>query len=262
MKTRADLFLVRNGYADSRTKAAALIAEGAVSCDGRAVTKPSELLDDGDANKLEVTAGCPFVSRGGEKLAGALAAFSVTPDGMVAADIGASTGGLTDCLLQIGAVRVYAVDAGCGQLAEQLRRDSRVINVEKCNARYPLTTVIPEPCGIVVSDVSFISQTLILPNIPAILADGGIYITLVKPQFECGPAALNKKGIVKEKGMHRFAVRRVADAAFAAGLSVLAAAPSPINGGDGNREFLLLCKKEPSPRCDVTEYEIRRITDL
>ena len=261
MKTRADLFLVRHGFAESRTKAAALIEEGAVRCAGRVIEKSSDLLDDEEADNVEVSAICPYVSRGGEKLAGALRAFSVSPAGMIAADIGASTGGFTDCLLLNGAVRVYAVDAGCGQLAEKLRADIRVINIEKCNARYPLTEVIPEKCGIVVSDVSFISQTLILPNIPAVLAENGIYIALVKPQFECGPAALNKKGIVKEKGMHRFAVRRVVDAALAAGLSVLAAAPSPITGGDGNREFLLLCKKEPVLRCVVNDYEIRRITE-
>ena len=261
MKTRADLFLVRHGLCDSRTKAALLIEAGAVRCDGRVIGKPSELLDEEAADRIEITSVCPYVSRGGEKLAGALHAFHISPLGMVTADIGASTGGFTDCLLQSGAVRVYAVDAGCAQLAASLQADSRVVNIEKCNARYPLTDVIPEPCDLVVSDVSFISQTLILPNIPAILRDRGLYIALIKPQFECGPAALNKKGIVKDKEMHRFAIRRVVDAASQTGLSVCSLTVSPIMGGDGNREFLLLCEKNPTPRCDVNAYEIRRITE-
>ena len=261
MKTRADLFLVRNGLAESRSKAAVLIAEGAVTYDGHVVTKSSELLDDEIADRIEITAICPYVSRGGDKLAGALEKFSISPLGMVTADIGASTGGFTDCLLQNGAIRVYAVDAGCGQLAASLCANNRVSNIEKCNARYPLTNVIPEPCDLVVSDVSFISQTLILPNIPAILRENGLYIPLVKPQFECGSAALNKKGIVKDKKMHGFAIRRVIDAALAAGLSVRSVTVSPITGGDGNREFLLLCEKGTTPRCDVNDYEIRRITE-
>ena len=260
MKTRADVFLVRNGLSASRTAAAALIEAEAVLLRGVPIKKASQPVDDADLAYIEVTDVCPYVGRGGYKLAGALDVFGVEPKGLVCADIGASTGGFTDCLLQRGAARVYAVDAGSGQLADKLLRDTRVINIEKCNARYPLTDAVKEPCGLVVSDVSFISQTLILPNIPAVLSPDGFNIALVKPQFECGRAALNKQGIVKDRSMHAYAIKRVADAAFAAGLSVCRAAVSPIAGGDGNREFLLLCRKKTPASYDLTETEIRRLT--
>jgi len=258
---RADVFLTQNGLAKSRTKAAALIAEGKVLCGDRLLRKASEELTDAEIPLIKVLSQERFVSRGGEKLDAALRVFSVDVKGFVVADIGASTGGFTDCLLQRGASFVYAVDAGSGQLDATLSADKRVLNIEKCNARFSMKSVISETVDLAVSDVSFISQTLILPNISELLKPNGKYIALIKPQFECGPAALNKKGIVKDKKMHQYAIRRVTEAAFRSGLSPLQLTSSPITGGDGNREFLLLCEKRENPVSFVTEDAIRKTVE-
>ena len=231
---RLDLYLAERGLAPSRERAKRLILSGAVTLDGHVADKPS----------LEVT-GEPsvtviaerFVGRGGEKLAAALTAFGVDPAGMRALDIGASTGGFTDCLLRAGASRVVSIDSGEGQLHEKLVRDSRVINIEHYNARY-LSPLDVGRFDLAVIDVSFISQTLILPRIKDILQPEGRVITLIKPQFEAGRAALNKKGIVKSPRDRAFAVRRVLSAAAEASLACVGLAPSPITGGDGNIEYL------------------------
>lgn len=253
---RADLYLVRAGRAPSRTLAQKLIADGAVTVDGRVVVKASEEIAEGDhAVTVMATADTRYVGRGGLKLEAALAAFSVEVRGAVVCDIGASTGGFTDCLLQAGAARVYAVDAGHGQLHPTLLSDARVRSAEGLNARVLTPTELVrmetahmnsatyDPAfdgrvGGCVMDVSFISQTLIHPAIAGILAPGGWFIGLIKPQFELDGRGLGKHGVVKSERDRRAAVERVVASAESVGLIAQAVIPSPIEGGDGNREFL------------------------
>lgn len=235
---RLDRYLVEKGYATGREAAKRLIEASEVLVDGKVAKKPS--LDVIDEALVEVTATPPrYVGRGGEKLAGALALFSLSPAGLSALDIGASTGGFTDCLLQHGAKSVVAIDAGVGQLHPSLLADPRVTNIEKYNAR-DLSFDAVGVHDLAVMDVSFISQTLILPRIPLVVKQGGKLVSLIKPQFEAGRGALNKKGIVTDPRYRILAVTRVLESAAAAGLYCLGLAPSPILGGDGNEEFLAL----------------------
>ncbi len=233
---RFDVFLVSNGFAESRESAKRLIEAGQVTLDGQVVTKPAREIE----GTPTVTVVAPrYVGRGGEKMEGALAAFRIDPAGLRVLDIGASTGGFTDCLLQHGAASAVTVDAGVGQLHKRLREDPRVHNIEKYNARN-LSVADTGTVDLAVLDVSFISQTLILPRIPAVLAEGGRLISLIKPQFEAGRGALNKQGVVRHVRDRIFAVSRVLEAALAVGLTPVGLAPSPILGGDGNEEFLAL----------------------
>ena len=231
---RLDLYLTEKGMADTRARAKRLIESGAVFVDGILTSKPAFEVKGEPAVTVKEE---HYVGRGGEKLAAALTLFGVDPTGLCALDIGASTGGFTDCLLQNGAARVVAVDAGCGQLHPKLLTDPRVTNIEKYNARYLSREDVGE-AALVVMDVSFISQTYILPQIPAVLAPGGRVLTLIKPQFEAGRGALNKKGVVKAPADQILAIQRVLEAAHACGLVCRGLAPSPILGGDGNREYL------------------------
>lgn len=231
---RLDLYLFENGYAESRERAKRMIQAGRVRIAQKPVTKPS--LDVTPPLEISVEEE-QFVGRGGEKLEEALRVFGVDPAGKRALDIGASTGGFTHCLLLHGASSVVALDAGCDQLHPKLRADARVTNVEKYNARN-LSADDVGHFDLVVMDVSFISQTYILPHLPEVLLPGGNAITLIKPQFEAGRAALNKNGLVKNPRDRILAVRRVLDAARAAGLVPIGLAPSPIRGGDGNEEYL------------------------
>ncbi len=250
---RLDVYLVSHGLAASRTLAQKLIAARAVTVDGRVADKPSEDIPDG-AHAVEVISidEMRYVGRGGLKLEAALDAFGLTVDGCIMADIGASTGGFTDCLLQRGAARVYCVDSGHGQLHPRVAADVRIRSLEGCNARYLTpaqlidaehTAANPEPSfdGKVdgaVMDVSFISQTCIHPALQGIIRDGGCLITLIKPQFEAGPGALSKGGIVKREADRRTAVERVVTSAAACGFVSQGVVPSPIQGGDGNTEYL------------------------
>ncbi len=236
---RLDAYLVAKGYVSGRTRAKSLIESGCVLLDGKAVTKASFAISDGEHTVL-VQDELLYVSRGGLKLAAALDAFPVDVKGVHALDIGASTGGFTDCLLQRGAASVCAVDAGVGQLAEKLRGDARVVSFEHLNAR----ELTPESVGnrrfdLIVMDVSFISAAYIIPRFPVLLNPGGQAIVLVKPQFEVGRERIGKGGIVKDPAAHRYAVDRVTEAARAVGLTPNGWISSPIEGGDGNREFLL-----------------------
>ena len=237
---RLDLYLVQAGLARSRTEAADLIAEGAVTVEGRVRTKPSFPIDEATpVTAVAISrAAHPFVSRGGEKLAAALAAFSLSPAGCVALDIGASSGGFTDCLLQNGATRVYALDVGEGQLVPSLASDPRVISMEHYNARFLRSEDFSPLPTFATMDVSFISQTLILPALAALLPDGSPFVTLIKPQFEVGRDGIGKGGIVRDARLRELAVTRVVAAAAAAGLSHLGTIDSPILGKDGNHEFL------------------------
>ena len=257
---RLDLYLTAQSLAPSRTQAQELITGGYVRVNGKEIRKVSFAIDENVAPAIEIT-GRPhsYVGRGGLKLEGALRAFDVNPAGLVCADIGASTGGFTDCLLQNGAVRVFAVDSGSDQLDPSLRADRRVVNIEHFNARNLTPETFGCTCDLVVADLSFISQTYVLANIASVLRDGGIYIGLIKPQFECGPAALDKRGVVRSPSDHASAIRRVREEAAAHALIMCRVIGSPIRGGDGNREFLCLCVRNGQNEAPVTDSEIQRL---
>lgn len=240
---RADLYVFTKGYAQSREAAKKSIEGGLCSIDGRVIKKPSEDIDGTTEHTVVCEKAIPYVGRGGLKLEAALDSFGVNPRGLVCADIGASTGGFTDCLLRRGAAKVFAIDSGHGQLSPLLLGDPRVVSLEGLNARNLSPDDLGTPCGLAVMDVSFISQTLIIPVIPALLEPDGICITLIKPQFEAGRGALGKGGIVKNPRDRRFACERVAAAGAACGLHLSGLIKSPIAGGDGNTEFLALWKR-------------------
>ncbi|HXG33933.1 MAG TPA: TlyA family RNA methyltransferase [Bryobacteraceae bacterium] len=235
-RQRLDQLLVERGLAESRAKARALILAGQVFVEGERASKPGQMvaLDAG----LSVAAPPPYVSRSGKKLEAALDAFGISVQDRVCLDVGASTGGFTDCLLQRGARRVYAVDVGRGQLDWRLRRDPRVVVREGINARYLRFEDIGEYVDLAVCDVSFISVTLILPAVSALLQPAGEMVILVKPQFEVGRGQVGKGGIVRDPELHRLACERVAQAVRALGFTV-SVIESPIAGAEGNKEFLL-----------------------
>jgi 23S rRNA (cytidine1920-2'-O)/16S rRNA (cytidine1409-2'-O)-methyltransferase len=243
-KQRADLLLVALGLAESRARAQALILAGKVFSDTKRVEKAGDLLADGAP--LEVRGqDHPWVSRGGLKLAHALAHFGLNPEGRVCLDLGASTGGFTDVLLQHGAARVYAVDVGHGQLAWKLRQDPRVVVLEKTNARYLDETAIPEPIGALVCDASFIGLRTILPGPLALCAPGAFAVALIKPQFEAGPGQVGKGGVVRDSALHRSICAMIADWwAALPGWQVLGITESPITGPEGNKEFLIAARRE------------------
>jgi 23S rRNA (cytidine1920-2'-O)/16S rRNA (cytidine1409-2'-O)-methyltransferase len=235
-KTRVDQLLVDRGLTESREKAQALILAGEVLVNGQKADKPGRTIAS-DA-RVEVTGRLPYVSRGGIKLAAGFEAFHVDPAGKVAIDIGTSTGGFTDCLLQHGAVRVHAVDTGAGQIAWKLRTDPRVILHEKVNARYLTPEQIGEPADLIVCDVSFISVTLLLDRFPPLLHPAGEFIVLIKPQFEAGRGLVGKGGIVRDPAVHKACCDKVREAAASLGFGTRIV-PSPILGTEGNQEFLL-----------------------
>ena len=235
---RLDVYLTDSGMTKSRSQAAEYIKAGLVSVNGTTTVKASLAVSDSD-NILLLGKTHEFVGRGGVKLDHALNFFGIDVTGMSAVDIGASTGGFTDCLLKRGASFVLAVDSGHDQLDLSLRSDSRVRSLEGFNARMLSPETAGFPADIAVADVSFISQTLILAPAYSVLRENGIYIGLVKPQFECGTSALNKKGIIRDKKHHSFAVNKVAAAAKECGFSILGLTRSPVTGGDGNTEFLI-----------------------
>ncbi|MEZ5400476.1 MAG: TlyA family RNA methyltransferase [Bryobacteraceae bacterium] len=235
-KRRLDQALVDRGLAESREKAQALILAGAVTVDGRRADKAGRPVAEDAA--IAVAAGLPYVSRGGFKLAAALDHFRIDVTGKVCADIGSSTGGFTDCLLQHGAARVHAVDVGRGQLDWKLRQDARVVVHEGVNARRLEPGEIGERVDVCTCDVSFISVTLILPAVRALLAPGGRMVVLVKPQFEVGKGEVGKGGIVRDPALHAAACARVRACAEGFGFRT-ATIDSPILGAEGNREFLL-----------------------
>lgn len=234
-KVRADELVVRQGLAESRSRAKALILAGEIRSGDRVILKPAEPLDD--TLRLEVREKLPFVSRGGLKLDHALDEFGIDVTGVVAADLGASTGGFTDCLLQRGASKVYAIDVGYGQLDYRLRSDPRVVVMERVNARHLDT--LPEPVDIVCIDVSFISLRLILPVAIRLLRLRGACVALIKPQFEAGRESVGKGGVVRDPRVRRQVVEHVADVARDAGFAVRRLTRSPITGPAGNVEYLI-----------------------
>ncbi len=238
-KKRADRLLAERALADSREQAQLLIMEGLVFTPSGRVLKASSAL--AETTPLEVRGRPPYVSRGGLKLAHALDVFDLPVAGLTALDLGASTGGFTDCLLQREAQRVYAVDVGHGQLHHRLRQDARVAVWEKRNARYPLA--LPEPVDLAVIDVSFISLTLVIPQALERLKPGCFIVALVKPQFEAARGQVGRGGVVKDPKVHAGALGRIIGWAVNRGLRVRNLCSSPILGDKGNREFFLLLQK-------------------
>ncbi len=238
-KIRADRLLVERGLAESRERAQALIMEGVVYTPSGRVLKSGSTLP-GDV-ELEVKGRLPFVSRGGVKLAHALDAFQLDVAGLTALDVGASTGGFTDCLLQRGAGRVYAVDVGHGQMDYGLRQDPRVTVLEKINARYPFE--IPEQVDLVTMDVSFISLTMVIPEAARHLNPGRYIAALVKPQFEAPKEQVGRGGVIKDPKVHAAVLGKMVNWAVGQGLRVRNMCRSPIQGDAGNREFFILLQK-------------------
>jgi 23S rRNA (cytidine1920-2'-O)/16S rRNA (cytidine1409-2'-O)-methyltransferase len=234
---RLDKLLVENGLLPTREKATRSILAGDILVDGRRVDKAGALVEP--AAEIEIRGRSPYVSRGGEKLAHALEAFSVNARGRICIDVGASTGGFTDCLLQRGATRVYAVDVGSGQIDDKLRRDERVVVMENTNARGLDPRIFGDKPSLAVVDVAFISLEKVLPAIFGVLERGGEVVALVKPQFEAGREAVGKGGVVRDPAQHRAVVSRVARYAILRGWHVLGVTASPLRGPKGNREFFL-----------------------
>lgn len=241
-KVRADELVVQQGLAASRSKAKALIVAGDVRSGDRMVQKPAEMLDVG--LRLELRAKLPFVSRGGLKLDHALTEFRINVTGVIAADLGASTGGFTDVLLQRGAARVYAVDVGYGQLDYRMRIDERVVVMERVNARY--LESLPEPVGFICVDVSFISLEHMLPVATRLLVDSGDLVTLIKPQFEAGKDAVGRGGVVRDERTRKAVVARVVAMAHAHELALRGLTRSPVTGPAGNVEYLAWFQKGAS----------------
>lgn len=234
-KLRLDLLLCELGLVESRTKAQALIMARKVRVDDQIVSKAGTAVSV-EAN-ISIDEALPYVSRGGLKLAAALDGFEIEPAGLICADVGASTGGFTDLLLQRGAAKVYAIDVGYGQLAWKLRQDERVDVMERTNARH--LDALPEAIDLVTIDASFISLKLLLPSVTKWLKQPAAVIALVKPQFEAGRAQVKKGGVVRDPEVHRQVLLSVMDYAAQVGLSVRGLLPSPITGPAGNQEFLL-----------------------
>ncbi len=257
---RIDVYLAANGHAQSRKKAQDLIDAGAVFVDGAQIKKSSEHINESIEHDVRIEQVFKYVSRGGMKLEAALNAFSVNVNGRKAVDVGASTGGFCDCLLQRGVVKVYAVDAGYGQLHESLRSDPRVLNIEHFNARELSPEILGELCDVATADVSFISQTYIIPAVASVLRDGGSFISLIKPQFEAGRAGVGKNGIVVSAAYRYLAVKRVIECAHENGFDCLGLIPSPITGGDGNIEYLAHFLKRSCTVPKITDKMILAIT--
>lgn len=234
MTRRLDLEMVERGLASSRSQAQALIMAGEVRVDNQIVLKAGEPVDDGDV--ITLVERQRFVSRGGEKLEHALETFGIDLEGFVCADIGASTGGFTDAMLQRGAARVYAIDVGYGQIAMTLRNDPRVVVMDRTNARY--LESLPEPVDFTAIDASFISLGLLLPAVVRISKPDAAAVALIKPQFEAGKGEVGKKGVVRDRAVHERVLRDVAATASALGIGLVQLTASPIKGPAGNIEFL------------------------
>ena len=237
VKKRLDVLLTEQGYAENRTKAQAIIMSGIVYADGQKADKPGTAYEE--TVSIEVRGGaCPYVSRGGLKLEKALRDFGVKPEGFVCSDSGASTGGFTDCLLQQGARKVFAIDVGYGQLDWKIHSDPRVVVMEKTNIRYVTPEQLGEPLDLSVVDVSFISLKIVLPAIRALLKPTGQVLCLIKPQFEAGREKVGKKGVVREKSTHVEVLQGFVELADSLGFHILGLTYSPVKGPEGNIEFL------------------------
>ena len=256
-KIRLDVYLVEQNMAPSRSAAQAMIMAGDVYIDNQKAMKAGETVK-GTENIEVRSKGPSYVSRGGLKLEKAMKVFPATPSGKVCMDIGASTGGFTDCMLQNGAVKVYAVDVGYGQLAWKLRQDERVVNMERTNIRNVDSEQVPEPLEFFSVDVSFISLKLVLPVAFALLKDGGEGVCLIKPQFEAGREKVGKKGVVREKSTHIEVIENVLGFTKEIGFSVKGLDFSPIKGPEGNIEYLMYIKKDGT---ESVEFDVSGLVE-
>lgn len=253
-KARLDLILVQKGLVESREKAKSLIMAGKVYNDNIRLDKPGMMVDEG--LNLTIKGDLhPYVSRGGLKLAKAIEVFQLDVKQKVIADLGASTGGFSDCALQNGAAKVYAVDVGYGQLDWKLRNDNRVISLERTNARYLTEDSLPEKVDLVVCDVSFISLTKIFPAMLLILKDEGQALVLIKPQFEAGPENVGKNGVVRDPEVHKLVLEKVLKEAEKLGFTIMGLDFSPIRGPEGNIEFLAWLKKGNKDNTGLNDRE-------
>jgi len=258
MKERLDVLLVQRGHAASREKAKAVIMAGCVYVNGQKEDKAGSMFDC--AAEIEVRGNTlRYVSRGGLKLEKAMKNFGVELEGKVCMDVGASTGGFTDCMLQNGAVKVYSVDVGHGQLAWKLRNDERVVCMEKTNIRYVTPDDIDDVIEFASIDVSFISLTKVLPAVRELMTPGGEIVCLIKPQFEAGREKVGKKGVVRELSTHIEVVQMIVDYARANGFRTLHLSYSPIKGPEGNIEYLLHITKDESRENE--EFDIRALVE-
>lgn len=260
MKTRLDAKLVQLGLAPGRDKAKAIIMAGIVYVNGQKADKAGTEVTEKDKIELH---GEPlrYVSRGGLKLEKAFASFPIQIQGAICMDIGASTGGFTDCMLQNGAQKVYAIDVGYGQLAWKLRTDTRVINLERTNFRHVTREQVTEQVNFASVDVSFISLTLILPVAHSLLSEDGEMVCLIKPQFEAGKGMVGKRGVVKDPRIHRDTIVKVIDFSVESGFSVLGLTFSPVKGPEGNIEYLIHLKKEAQPYSAVNQEMVGSIVE-
>ena len=262
MKERLDVLLVKRNLASSREKAKAIIMSGNVFVDGQREDKAGTSFSE--EVQIEVRGhALPYVSRGGLKLEKAMKNFDVSMEGKVCTDVGSSTGGFTDCMLQNGAVKVFAIDVGHGQLDWKLRQDERVVCMEKTNIRYVQPEDLGEPIDFSSIDVSFISLTKVLLPIRNYLKENGEFVALIKPQFEAGREKVGKKGVVKEKSTHIEVIEKVTDYAVSIGFEVAALEFSPIKGPEGNIEYLVHLKKRPEEEARIVEsVDIRGTVDV
>ena len=242
-KERLDKLLVEKGIAPTREKARALIMAGKVVIEGKVIDKPGAKIDLESPIHLKGESS-PYVSRGGEKLEGALEAFDIHPERLVVMDVGASTGGFTDCVLQKGARKVYAVDVGYGQLAWKLQKDPRVVNLERKNVRYLRREEVEEEVDLILIDTSFISIEKFIPHLLGFLKKGGAILSLIKPQFEVGRGEVGRGGLVRDVRLHQKVIDRISNFCRELGLKVLGVTESPLLGAKGNKEFFIYLRKD------------------
>ena len=266
MKQRLDVLLVEQGHAASREKAKAMIMSGVVFVNGQREDKAGSTFDEKAAATIEIHGSTlRYVSRGGLKLEKAVEQFGFSLKDKICMDVGASTGGFTDCMLQNGAAKVYAIDVGTNQLAWKLRQDERVVSMEKTNIRYVTHEDVPDNIGFSSIDVAFISLTKVLVPVRNLLADNGRVVCLIKPQFEAGKDKVGKKGVVRDKKVHLEVVQNVMIYAMAIGFKVLELNFSPIKGPEGNIEYLLYIEKDTNRTdtvCDITEEEKSKAEEI
>ena len=257
MKTRLDVYLVERGYATSRERAKSIIMSGSVFVNNQRSDKAGDMISD-DA-VVEVRGGeLKYVSRGGLKLEKAIAEFGISLEGKICMDVGASTGGFTDCMLQNGAKKVYSVDVGYGQLAWKLRSDERVTNLERTNIRYVTREQVPDELDFSSIDVAFISLKLVLPVVKELLKNNGTGVALIKPQFEAGREKVGKKGVVREPGTHIEVINNVLEFTREMGLKVSQVTFSPIRGPEGNIEYLMYFSKNG----EDNEIDVEKIVEI
>ena len=257
MKTRLDVYLVEHGYATSRERAKSIIMSGSVFVNNQRSDKAGDMISD-DA-VVEVRGGeLKYVSRGGLKLEKAIAEFGISLEGKICMDVGASTGGFTDCMLQNGAQKVYSVDVGYGQLAWKLRSDERVTNLERTNIRYVTREQVPDELDFSSIDVAFISLKLVLPVVKELLKNDGTGVALIKPQFEAGREKVGKKGVVREPSTHIEVINNVLDFTRDLGLKVSEVTFSPIRGPEGNIEYLMYFSKNG----EDNEIDVEKIVEI